>query len=392
MSILSFLSNSVAGGFQLNEHGARAMGLGGAFAARAYDPSAMYFNPAGLGFQTMNQIMAGTTLIMPDVSFYGPYQFNSNAKTEMVSQLFTPINLYATYHLSDDLHFGIGVNNPYGLGTKWPEDWAGKFITTQIELQSFFVTPTVAYRLSEDLSVGIGVNYVFGDVSIKSVVSDPFDPHAKTTLSLDASAFGFNAGILYKATADISVGASYRSSVKLDATGTADFAPARSVYPKGDVASSITLPATGYFGVAWTASENLVVEADYQYVGWSSYDELVIDFKADGSTIAQPKKYEDTYILRAGAEYTMDGMQLRAGYFYDHSPVQTKYVDPMLPDANRNGFNIGIGYTLTNSISVDAAYLLLLFDERRVEQTEVNFDGTYQSHANLIAIGLTYTL
>ena len=42
--------NLVAGGFQLNEHGAKAMAMGGAFAGLANDLSAFYFNPAGLAF------------------------------------------------------------------------------------------------------------------------------------------------------------------------------------------------------------------------------------------------------------------------------------------------------------------------------------------------------
>ena len=41
-------STLFAGGFQLNEHNARAMALGGAFTALSNDPSAIYFNAAGL--------------------------------------------------------------------------------------------------------------------------------------------------------------------------------------------------------------------------------------------------------------------------------------------------------------------------------------------------------
>jgi len=39
-----------SGGFQINEHGTRAMGMGGAFSAQASDGSAMFYNPScGLG-------------------------------------------------------------------------------------------------------------------------------------------------------------------------------------------------------------------------------------------------------------------------------------------------------------------------------------------------------
>ena len=37
-------------GYQLNEHGSKAVAMGGAFVARAWDPSSIYFNPAGLSY------------------------------------------------------------------------------------------------------------------------------------------------------------------------------------------------------------------------------------------------------------------------------------------------------------------------------------------------------
>ena len=41
-------SLALAGGYQVNEHNARAMGMGGAFVAIASDASAVFFNPAGM--------------------------------------------------------------------------------------------------------------------------------------------------------------------------------------------------------------------------------------------------------------------------------------------------------------------------------------------------------
>ncbi|HYV40752.1 MAG TPA: hypothetical protein VEO02_03075, partial [Thermoanaerobaculia bacterium] len=53
LAILFFLTAIPAfpSGFQLNTQGARAMGMGLAFTAVANDPSAIFFNPAGLGWQ-----------------------------------------------------------------------------------------------------------------------------------------------------------------------------------------------------------------------------------------------------------------------------------------------------------------------------------------------------
>ena len=389
--VLGFAASAYAGGFQLNEHGARAMAQAGAFAARATDASAIYFNPAGLGFQTDPSAYVGTTAIMFATSFYGPLQNNTNNETKLVSQIFTPINAYVAYPVTDQIHVGFGVNNPFGLGTEWPENWTGKFLTTKIDLQTFFFSPTVAYKLTDQLSLGAGVSYATGTVTLQRAVATGFgDPSLK--LDMSGHGWGWFAGALYKFTPELSVGLSYRSKVTIDASGTAAFTPAYSVLPNGDAAASLSLPATGYAGVAYKLLENLEVEADYQYIGWSSYSELAITFKATNSTSASPKNYQDTYIMRIGGEYTIDKLHLRGGYYYDHSPVKTEYSEPLLPDANRNGINLGLGYELTPHLSVDIAYLLILFEDRKAVNTvpEINFDGTYKSTANLVGLNFGY--
>jgi long-chain fatty acid transport protein len=382
------------GGFQLNEHGARAMAQGGAFAARASDPSAIYFNPAGLSFQG-SSLYLGATLITPKVSFFGPSNYSLNNETKINDQTFTPINVYGTYAVDDDIHVGIGVNNPYGLGTEWPSQWVGQYVAQKIDLQSFFITPTIAYKLSDQLSIGVGVNYVTGGVKMKLATSIPFNnPPPMVTLDLKASGVGFNGGIIFKPMTDVSIGASYRSSVKLDATGSASFDPNYTALglPNGDAAISITLPATGFLGISYSFMKNLEVEADYQYIGWSSYKELKIEFKADPTkNKVEPKNYQDTYIVRVGAEYTLGDFQIRAGYLYDHTPVTSEYVEPLLPDANRNGYNIGLGYKLDEHWRVDAAYFFLKFDQRTVQNTVIALDGTYNSSANLIGFNVGYT-
>jgi long-chain fatty acid transport protein len=84
----------------------------------------------------------------------------------------------------------------------------------------------------------------------------------------------------------------------------------------------------------------------------------------------------------------MDKFQFRAGYLLDRTPVKGKYVEPILPDANRNGINLGVGYKIDDMFTVDVAYLFLKFDQRKASGTEVNFDGTYNQTANLFGINL----
>jgi long-chain fatty acid transport protein len=386
-----------AGGFQLNELGARAMAQGGAFAARASDPSAIYFNPAGLAFQSQPELYLGTTFIMPQVSFYGPVaDANDPAiknETKMTNQTFTPLSLYGTYPVATNFTVGFGVTNPYGLGTEWPTTWVGKYLTTKADVASFYYTPTVAFKVNDQLSIGAGLNVVTGSVKLQQE-DNVINTDTQVSIDMTAkTAYGFNVGILYKFSPELSAGVSYRSSVKLNASGTADFNPQITVVNvvNDNVTSSLTLPATAFAGLAYKASPNFTVEADYQYIGWSSYKQLEIDFQKDPTKdVIAPKDYSNTYIIRIGGEYTMDALKLRAGYLYDHSPVASAYVDPILPDANRNGVNIGVGYQFSKAFSADLAYMFLKFDQRQATNTVSNFDGTYNALANLIGVSLGY--
>ncbi len=392
-SLAAFLlvQSVFAGGFQLNEHGARAMGQSGAWAARAYDLSAIYFNPAGLAGQHGMQFYLGSTIIVPKASYFSTY----NQETKMIDQVFPPINLYASYEIQDGLTAAIGVYNPFGLGTEWPSNWEGKLFAQKIDLQSFFISPTVAYQVMPELSVGAGINYATGHVTLKGL-PDTWHFAATTpqlNLDLSATGIGFNFGAIYKVMPELQVGFSYRSSVKMDATGTASFDPDYTSIPlpKGGASSSLTLPSTFFVGVAYKL-DDLQVEVDYQNVGWSVYKELAINFDSDpaSNTVAQ-RNYEDSFILRVGAEYTMGNIQIRGGYLFDKSPVPDAYVEPQLPDANRNGFNAGVGLKLSG-VTLDFAYLYLPFSERKVTGSMNAINGTYKTIVNLFAANVGFSL
>ena len=390
-------SVALAGGFQLNEHGANAMSQAGAFAARATDGSAIYFNPAGLGFQTTPSIMFGATGIAFTSSFYGPLQANTNQKYEQAKQIFTPVNGYVVYPVMDRLTIGAGVNNQYGLGTEWPSTWPGRDLAEKTDLATWFITPSVAYRVSDQLSIAVEGSYVAGSVKLTRGVDTrgiQTPAPVNSTLDMTGHGFAFGGGILFKATPELSIGVSYRSKVKVDASGTATFTPdyTQLSLPQGGVTATITLPATGFAGIAYRFMKNLELEADYQYIGWSSYQTLAFTFAANNSVVASAKNYSDTYILRIGGEYTMAPWHFRAGYLYDHTPVSDAYSEPMLPDANRNGLNVGLGYDIATHWNVSVAYFFLKFADRTVQTTvpAISFDGTYHTYANLFGADIEF--
>ncbi|MCK4358370.1 MAG: outer membrane protein transport protein [Candidatus Cloacimonetes bacterium] len=387
---LSISSSLMAGGFQINEHGAKAMAMGGAFTGLADDPSAVYFNPAGITQLDGTQIMTGLTLILPSASFRGPSP--EITEYDMKKQVFNPINFYLTHKFNEKLYAGISVNNPYGLGTEWEEDWIGKYLAGKTEVTTFFITPVIAYKLMDNLSLSAGPTYAFGDVAI-SKKEGLFD--ASINLEGKAnSAWGFSAGALYEPIKNkLSFGLSFKSETKFEFEGnvTSEGSPVvEPALPTGNISADLTTPMNLTFGVAYKLNPKLTLAADYQYIGWSCYDTLAVEFaENDEWNISAPRNYQDTYILRFGCEYKLnEKINLRTGILFDNNPVEDEWVEPSLPDADRIGFSSGLSYKLKD-FSIDLAYLFLRFSEREITTSEI-LNGVYNSTANLIGINLSY--
>lgn len=418
LAFVFFVSTIFAGGFQINEHGARAMGMAGAFTGLANDPSAIYYNGAGLTQLKGTHFYFGSTAIIPSSSFI-KYTGANTTEHKMKSQLFTPINFYITQQITNKLSVGLGVNNQYGLGTKWEDNWIGKYIATTTEVRTFFISPVIAYELFNGLSISVGASYVLGDVTLERKInaSPKLLPDAAFKMSGDGNAIGFNAGILYKVSNEFQIGASYRSSVNLEFSGTAASDPATFIagihpvtkqpivlnYPNGDITAPLKTPQNITVGLAYKPSDNFTFTADYQYIGWSSYDKLEVTFAsydldlnpANGTqnVSTSVRNYENTAIYRVGFEYkSSEKLAVRGGFLLDKNPVKTDYVDPTLPDADRIGINLGVGTKITDKLGIDLSYLYLIFSERTLTKSTINFNGTYKSNAHLIGLNLSYSL
>ena len=408
ISLLAFVllsvSTAFSSGYQLNEHGAPGVAMGGAFTARAWDASAIYFNPAGLSYVKGFNVMLGGTLILPSTTFTGPYP--DNTSTKMNSLTFFPPNAYVSYNFDNGFAAGVGLFTPEGLGTNWPSDWIGRFVITKISLQSFDINPTVSYSFLDNMiSVGAGFDYALGSVELERYNQTPFSDSAGNPITpfvhMDGSGngAGYNFGIMMKPYPDISLGFSYRSKINFKVnSGTATFSNAGTLadsLPGGAISTSLPFPTTWYAGIAYTA-DKFSIEADYQYVGWSAYQSLTINFQKQTSLQTNTSitgDYSNSYIFRVGGEYVLNDMwKLRAGVFYDKNPVPDAYDLPILPDADRLGLNIGFGVNVTSKISVDASYMFLPFKQRTITNSAVNLDGTYNTNANLIGVDISYKL
>ncbi|MBK7979659.1 MAG: outer membrane protein transport protein [Ignavibacteriae bacterium] len=408
---LFVLKNIFGSGFQINEQGSRAMGLGGAFAGLANDPSAIYFNPAGITQLCGTHLIGGATLIIPSSTFRGP--FPSITESAMKSQVFNPVHLYGTHQILDKLFIGLGVGNNYGLGTEWDDEWVGRFMTVKTEIRTFFFNAVASYRIMNEVSVGFGYVFGYGDVLINRKLNlAPFNSEPSLNLEGTGYGSGFIAGIFIHPIPAVSLGLSFRSQVKFDFEGDATpknySSQFKDMLPSGAITAPLTTPENITLGVAIRPLKSFTLTADYQYVGWDSYDKLEVKFKdfIDSETgellvSSSDRNYVNSFIARVGTEFELNKtITARAGFLYDRNPVPDERLDPTLPDADRMGLNIGGTYNLSENISVEAAYMFLRFAERTITKSLENYsgiensnspmNGVYNSTANLMSITLGY--
>lgn len=405
--VLLLLGNLHAGGFQLNEHGARAMAMGNAFTAVSDDPSAIYWNQGGLTQLSGTNILIGANLIAPQSTFRGVIPA---VKTNyMENEIFFVPNLFVSHSFNDDLAVGLGVTAPFGLGTKWDDDWVGKYLAVETELQVITVAPTLAYEIIDGVSLGASFIYSFAEVLITRKVSQyPFQGDAFVRLEgSEHSAFGYNVGLMLKPFDILSIGFSYHSEIDYEFEGTAETTGSQQLLqagalPNGDVTAALTTPMNIAGGIALQVSEALLLSADFQWIGWSSYDSLKVNFiDPQYEDLASPREYDDSYIIRFGAEYRFnEEIAFLGGVYYDKNPVEPNFANPSLPDSDRLGFSFGVNGTLSEYISFTASYLFIRADELTVTNSREiytdpgtsKFNGTYNSFANILSFSLQYSL
>jgi long-chain fatty acid transport protein len=358
-----------ASGFHIDEQDARATGRAGAVTASTNNASAVYYNSAGIADLEGLHVELGASLVRPSAEFRSAVD---GVTTSAETRTFVLPQLFASWRATDLLAIGIGAYAPFGLALKWPESSPGRTNVREADLQTFFITPTVALNLSRalpGLSFGAGLDLVPASVFLERDILFGSDV-ASVALSGDAFGVGARVGLLYRPPAlpEVAIGVSYRSPVTLDFSGEVDFdanAPYRAALPPdGDTETSVTLPQTVSVGLQFSPVRELQIEVDGNWRGWSSYDRLDIELP-DGSVDTEAKDWNNSLTLRLGGEYTIqERWSVRAGALWDEAPVPAERLDFQVPDADRIDLTLGFGARLTEQLRVDLGALYVLPQKR----------------------------
>lgn len=386
VALLLCASTVFAGGWNNTLIGCRAMALGGAFCAVANDPSAIFYNPAGLVHQE-----GRLNLALDGFYVWPTHELTTVNGNTIRSHYNTSLpQFFITYRMNDRLTLGFGMFTPYaGGGVDWKEADLGYPLKTTMGIIS--LTPSLSYQLTPTLSVGLNINYYKAVFSMDTTM-DPIGPLSSEE---EGAALSGGVGFLFKPSEKFAVGFSLRGPARMKLTGkTTIQVDIYRLNLSSDTA--FDLPWDMDIGLAYRLSDRLLVSAGAQYSMWSVLDRvekavhnvpLVGEIQLD-----EPMGFRDILILRCGAEYSFpQGLALRAGLGLDRFASPAEALTPTNIDVDKLTLLGGIGYR-TGKMKIDFVYVYGVGEEREkdVQVLGLHFTEKYNLNVRVIGLGLTF--
>jgi long-subunit fatty acid transport protein len=290
--------------------GARAIAMGGAQVANAEDSTAGYYNPALLARFEDIHIDVGYQMAVPRVGA-NDERFAVDRSAGIAAGIAVPgkiagnrLAIAATLFLPDQQ-----VTRTRTLPAERP-----RFLAYDNRPQRLLLAATGAYELFPGLQIGAGVAYMAstnGSVELQGLVGFPNPAVSDLDLAIDVDVKTIrypHAGIVWRATPKLSLGASYRGGFRLVVDQTVKVrgdlgTPDATVVDDGSldlrsISQDLFQPMQITVGGAFAASEQLLVALDLTYQRWSVYDnptaqvEIEIDIKQFNDLVMIPEARE----------------------------------------------------------------------------------------------------
>ena len=394
ISFLLLAATMWAGGWNNTLMGCRAMGIGGAFTAIADDPSAIFHNPGGLGFQEnrLNFSLQGFYV-------WPTHEYTMPTGTTIQSKYDNPLpQFFVTYRTSERITLGFGIYVPYaGGGVDWKKDQLG--VPLESVMGIYAMTPTIAYQVSDKFSLGFNLIYYRGICTVNTEIGG-YGPLSSEETGGSLSA---GLGLMYKPTDKLSLGMSIRGPAKMKLSGKTSI-NYELIKLNLDSETSFNLPWDMEVGLSYRITENFLFAAGFQYTMWSALDKVEKTIKnvpGFDPHLQMPVfgdikeeeilKFKDILIWRAGLEYIFpQGVSLRAGIGLDHyaSPAETLSITNI--DVNKLTFLGGIGYK-AGKMQIDFLYAYAIGKEREKELSGYAIPLTEKYNLNVFILGLGIT-
>ena len=402
--------------------------------------SAKTDNPVGTplyayaGFKIYENLAAGISLTTPyGNSLKWPKNWAGAGLIQDISLKAYVIQPTLSYKITDRLSIGVGLQLAWGnVNLSRALMSAGDLQRIGAEFENFL--PLLASVPSNVISDADKQAMQEMVASMKNAEVPPAYARLEGNAHMRV---GFNVGIMYDVCDQVTVGLSYRSKIKMrvkEGEASLNYANRRiedlftnmedllakygpmlnqllgvtvpnisiPKYDEGSFRAELPLPSNTTLGVSYRPTDRWELALDLQYVGWNAYDSLNVHFNEAELGIAPikaEKNYKNSMTYRIGASYkTTDRLVLRAGVYYDQSPIRKKLYNPETPGMNKLGLSAGLTFEPYKGLQFDVAFLYIQgfsqygkYPYKNVVTGEDEmFEGKYKSTAFSPSIGISY--
>jgi long-chain fatty acid transport protein len=398
-----------ANGLRLLSQDGFATARGEAFAATADNPSAIYYNPAGITQIEGTSLRGGIYGIYLDPTFTPPATANNAGNTYEIDNKLAAVPQSFLVHSFDDspVSLGLGIYAPFGGDVTWPQDTGFRAVTLESSLQYISINPVVAVKLPAGLSLGAGVMANYGNIKLgqgirRNQLPPPFTDYFR--FEGDGWSVGYNAGLLWQPHPKLSIGAMLRSSSTVTFDGETDvlFYPVVAANYQSAAEMEMEFPLMAVAGISYRPTPSWNIEFNADYTDWSSFGTVTI-YQANPNPNVQANPslildWQPSWIYKLGAtRYLEDGWHVSAGYVFNENSVPNQYYTPAAADLDRHFISVGVG-RVGKSIDFDVAYQFGYGPDHEVvgstpstvgQIAGQSADGTYDfiSHAVLVSVG-----
>jgi long-chain fatty acid transport protein len=322
-------------GFRLPNQDPEAIARGNAFAATADNPSAIYYNPAGITQLEGNHLRAGVYLLSTGVTYSSPAgTAEADSDFQPVPQLY-----YVCSPAESQFSFGLGMYAPYGLAMDWGENTPFKTLAEQGQVLYACFNPVVAWQVHPTLSIAIGptINYSKAEFE-RSIGLGPGD---RFIFKGDGVAYGFNAGIRWQPMEQLAFGVNYRSETEVEYEGRSALIP---YAPQTPTHGPLVYPQFVVVGVSYRPTKDWNFEFNVDWTEWSKVNDIVFNGTAFGN-VALPLNLKSSLMYEFGITRQFgNGYFGSIGYFYSENSFPDLNFNPILPDSNLHLGSIGFGH------------------------------------------------
>ena len=397
-------SVSFALGIRIADQDARATARGNAFTATADNPSAIYYNPAGISQLYAPPLSLGTGVgktarpVEQDGEGglrlrMGLYAITLGSKATLGGGAYTTdishrwqatASFYATYKKANSpLTFGLGMYSPYGFGIWYPENSPIRQLAISGSIAYTSINPVVSWQVTPTLSIAAGPTFNYAKTGLKRGI---FATDVGDAFEFEGTgwALGANAGIMWQPHPKHSFGLMYRSETQVNFDGHANTVIPNFISNREPGTANIVFPQNIVLGYSFRPTPRWNLEVNVDWTDWDRLNTVTLN-KVSG-TVPLPFNWQSSFFYEFGATYKFDdGFSASAGYIYSENSVPNGSFNPIVPDSNRHIFTVGVGKQW-KKLDLDVAYQYAHGPSRTVTGLAA---GNYQfdSHALTISAG-----